>query len=142
MWWMSAEGIDRETYLDITEIDEDWDTEIDASEYTVSCSHFTMKSWISYNTTLYNSTLYAWDNDDLHILFAIDFEELGSRWDIFSLITGVLFLQLPDVHPLLNMFIAIPLWICIVWLTFAFIIANEPGRYFVPLQLFMHDPDL
>jgi len=122
MWWTNATTF-RYNYLILPQMVIDWNPETNMSEYTVSCSHFTMKAWITYNTTTYESLIDAWDNNDAHILFAIKFEELGGRWDLWSLITGVLFLQLPDVHPSLNMLFAIPLWICIIWLTFAFIIA-------------------
>jgi len=35
----------------------------------------------------------------------------------------VLTAQMPDVHPIFNYMIAIPIWVAIIWLAFAFIIA-------------------
>jgi len=119
MRWLNYQGITRGTELEATELDSD----VSDPTYTVECSHFYVKTFFAYNDTLYSNPTEAWNASELNMLVAIDFDQQQTGMNAWNLIGMILFFQMPDVHPLLNAFIAIPMWVCIAWLTFAFIIA-------------------
>lgn len=102
----------RGVELDLDEIVLDHD-ENNMSSYEVYCDHLTMKMWVSYNTTTYSSIYDAWDSDEVALLYAIDFDQAGTSWNGWSLIAQFLTFQAPEVNPVINYFIAIPIWISI-----------------------------
>jgi len=119
MRWINYQGVNRGDELEVTEM------ELDTSDlrYTTECSHFNVKTFFAYNETAYSNVTDAWNGSELNMLVAIDFDQQQTGMNAWNLIAMILFFQMPDVHPLLNAFIAIPIWVCIAWLTFAFIIA-------------------
>lgn len=108
----SSGGTYRGYELDLDEIVLDHDSN-NMSSYEVYCEHLTMMLWVSYNTTTYSSIYDAWDSDEVALLYAIDFDQAGTTWSGWSLIAQFLTFQAPEVHPAINFFIAIPIWICI-----------------------------
>ena len=113
--FLSPDGVNRGTDLAISEIAED------AEEGTVRYSMlFTTTgedagSFLVYwNTTQYTNPQDAMDNDVLYLLHGIGFS-LTATTDIGALLVGLLFLQLPNVPVLVNMFLAVPIWACIVF---------------------------
>ena len=72
-------------------------------------------SFIAYwNTTLYADPQDAHDNDVLYLAHGVGISSTATN-DIGALIVNLLFLQLPDVPVLVNMFLAVPIWACIVF---------------------------
>lgn len=118
--WINENGTERGDLLTTSEIDLDSDN--GTAKYTVECSHFQMKAWVGYDPTLYNSSKNAWDAHNMSVLFAIDFDERGSTLNAWNLLALLLFFQLPNVNPIINMLIAIPVWVCFAVLTFIVII--------------------
>jgi len=118
MDWINSEGVSREVYLQDAEMLEDQD---DLS-YTVKCIHFTMYGFFGYNTTTYNSVIDAWNNHDLWIRLGINFDQMNMGFNAFNLIGMLLFFQLPMVHWIINAVIAVPIWVCIFYLSFIFIL--------------------
>ncbi len=113
--FMSPNGTSRGTTLSIDEI------EGDAEGGTVKYSMLfttTGKSAGSFvvfwNTTLYADPQDAHDNDVLNLLHGVGFSSSATT-DIGSLLVGLLFLQLPDVPVLVNMFIVVPIWASIIF---------------------------
>jgi len=121
MNWIGSDGYDYGGVLTDAEAENNY--EDGASEFTLQCSHVNMHTWVVYDTTSYSSIAEAWEANDLSVVFAIDFEELGTGMNAWNLIGALLFFQLPDVHPTINAFIAIPLWCLIGYCIFAFILA-------------------
>lgn len=127
--WITKNGISRGLSLQDEDIDLDFNKDTDIAEYSVKCKHFEMNAWIHYDSETFSCSKDAWDNYDsepfngISILFAIDFDEMGTGMNAWNMIGMILFFQMPQVHLILNLLIAIPLWVCIAWLTFAFIIA-------------------
>lgn len=119
MQWLNYQGATRGTELEGTELDSD----VSNPSYTAKCDHFHVKVFFAYNDTLYSVPTEAWNNNNLHMLVGIDFDQQETGMNAWNLIGMILFFQMPNVHPILNMLIAIPVWVCIAWLTFAFIIA-------------------
>ena len=56
----------------------------------------------------------AWDNDVLILLHGLGIEDTATA-NIGALIISLLLLQLPEVPTLINIFIAVPIWACIVY---------------------------
>jgi len=119
MKWITYNATSRGDELEVTEM------ELDTADlrYTTECSHFSVKTFFAYNETTYSNVTDAWNGSELNMLVGINFDEVQTGMNAWNLIAMILFLQMPDVHPLLNAFIALPIWVCIAWLTASFIIA-------------------
>lgn len=104
-------------------LDSSWDNSTNTAKFTLKCKHVTIQAFFGYNTTKYNSPSEAWENYEISILFTIGLDQIGMGWNTWSLLTGILFFQIPEINPVLNLIIAVPIWICIAWLTIAFAIA-------------------
>lgn len=113
--FVSSEGVDRGTGLSFTEIDAD-DTD-GAHRYDLKYSDSgdsAGKLIVWWNTTEYPDLNDAWLADDLKLLHGMGIDETATA-NIGALIVGLLFFQLPDVPVLINMFLAVPIWACIVF---------------------------
>lgn len=113
--FVSKSGTDRGTTLTLTEIESDSNDGVSQYTITKSISGDSAGGFIVYwNATLYSDPSDAWDNDVLYLIHGVDFTTTATN-DIGSLLVGLLFLQLPDVPPLINLFIAVPIWACIIY---------------------------
>ena len=65
-----------------------------------------------WNTTTYSDPETAWNGNGLYLLHGVG---MTANTDIASLLISLLFLQLPEVPVLVNMFLVVPLWACIVY---------------------------
>lgn len=120
--WRSSAGIDRETFLLDTEIVLDWTNETQVS-YTLECEHFSMKAFLAYNQTIYGNVTEAWNYHGLNILLGIDFDDMATGINAWNLIGMIMFWQLPEVTPVLNIIISLPFWIAFGWILSALAIA-------------------
>ena len=113
--FISSEGVDRGELLSLTEIDTD-DTDGTHRydlKYTTS-GDSAGKLVIYWNTTAYPDIADAWAAEDLHLLHGMGIDDTATN-NIGALIVSLLLLQLPDVPVLVNMFLAVPIWACIVY---------------------------
>jgi len=69
---------------------------------------------VYWNTTTYATASDAWDNDELYLLHGVGFDTQATN-NIGALLISLLLLQLPDVPVLVNLFLAVPIWACIVY---------------------------
>ena len=123
MDWISDKGINRGGWLYENEIEEDWDATRDVASYKVQCDHFYMMADFAYNTTAYSSVYEAWDSNDLHILFGIDWDQKGTSYDAWSLISSVLFWKPIAGIPLWIMqLISIPIYIAAAYIAYILIL--------------------
>lgn len=79
-----------------------------------------------WNTTTYIDSADAWDNDDLHIIVAINYDDVNTSFNVWNLIGGLFFWQLPHVHIILNVILSIPLWGAVGYLVTIFILKIIP----------------
>ena len=108
-------GIDRGPQLDFDEIDADAEEGLVTYSLLFSDSGNSAGSLIVYwNETDYSSVNTAWDNDEVYLLHGVGFDTTATT-NIGALIVSLLFLQLPDVPVLINVFLAVPIWACIVF---------------------------
>ena len=111
----SPDGIDRGTDLAVSEIAQDAENGVVRYSMLFTKSGEGAGSFVVYwNITQYTDPQDAMDNDVLYLLHGIGFSNTATT-DIGSLLVGLLFLQLPDVPVLVNMFLAVPIWACIVF---------------------------
>lgn len=111
----SSEGIDRGTTLTTAEIATDATDGSERYSMIFTTTGEAAGSLVVYwNTTQYADPEDAWDNDVLYLLHGIGFSTTATN-DIGALIVGLLFLQLPEVPVLINVFLAVPVWACIIF---------------------------
>ena len=125
-WWIILVGIDpckflspngtsRGTTLSIDEIEGDaTDGSVRYSMVFTTTGQDAGALVVFWNTTLYADPQDAFDNDVLNFLHGVGFSTSATS-DIGSLLVGLLFLQLPDIPVLINMFLAVPPWACIIY---------------------------
>lgn len=83
-------------------------------------------SFIFYwNTTIYSDPSDAWDADALVLVHGFGFDDTAVL-NIASLIIGLLFFQLPDVPPLINLLIATPLWASVIFIMWFIFVKSTP----------------
>lgn len=112
----SDAGTDRGTQLTFAEIDLDADEGTAQYSLTFEDSGDTAGSFIAHwNITEHSSFGDAWTNDEAYLLHGIGIENTATT-NIGSLIVSLLFLQLPDVPVLVNMFIVVPVWASIIFI--------------------------
>jgi len=113
--FVSDSGTDRGTTLLFTEITTDaTDGAVRYSlQHTVTGDD--AGAFVTYwNTTEYATATLAWASDELYLLHGIGLASSATN-NIGALLVGLLTLSLPDVPVLVNLFLAVPIWACIVY---------------------------
>ena len=119
MEWINAEGINRNCDLYEDEIQEDWDNNKNLASYTVKCSHFYCRADITYNTSIYESVHDAWASHDLHVIWGIEWDQMGTSYDAWALISSVLFFRpIAEIPFYISALIAIPVWIASAYIAY------------------------
>lgn len=83
---------------------------------------------ISYNSTRFANFEEAWNNENGEVLLfiGITVNDSESVWtestNVFNLISQILFFQNPYIHPAINAFIALPIWISVAYLVIRLIL--------------------
>ena len=113
--FVSDEGGDRGTSLALTEI---------TADATDGAVRFSLQFIVTgddagalvayWNSTEYATATLANNDDQLHLLHGIGIDSSATN-NIGALLVGLLTLSLPDVPVLVNMFLAVPIWACIVY---------------------------
>lgn len=76
-----------------------------------------------WNTTTYSDPEAAWNGNGLYLLHGVG---MTANTDIASLLISLLFLQLPNVPALVNLFLAVPIWACIIYVLWFIITSMIP----------------
>ena len=125
-WWIiyvgsdpckftSPNGTDRGTDLSIDEIEGDAiDGSVKYKMLFTTTGNDAGSFVVFWNITLNADPQDAMDADVLYLLHGIGFSTSATN-DIGALLVGLLFLQIPDVPVLVNMFLAVPIWACIIY---------------------------
>ncbi len=113
--FVSLDGEERGADLTMSEIEEDAPDGTVRYDMTFEASGEDAGSFVVYwNTTLYTDPLDAWDNDVLHMIHGTGLANTATN-NIGALLVSLLFLQIPNVPVLVNMFLAVPIWACIIY---------------------------
>lgn len=113
--FISPDGIDRGVDLALSTIASD--AEDGAVRYSLE---FTIESdsagslVVYWNTTLYPAIADAWSNDSVYLLHGVGIDATATN-NIAEILVGLLFLSLPNVPVLVNLFLAVPVWACVVF---------------------------
>lgn len=111
----SPDGVERGTVLSFVDIDSDADDGAVRYSMQFSTSGAAAGAFVCYwNTTTYSNSSLAWDAAELYMLHGVGIESTATN-DIGALIISLLLLQLPEVPTLVNVFLAVPIWACIVY---------------------------
>lgn len=121
MTFCSSSGVDYGTSVDAYDLMDNYNEERKYAKFTVSCEHTQMTVFFSYNTTEYSSIRSAFENKALYVTCGMELDDTNTGFNAWDLLSMILFFQLPNVHPLINFIIAIPLYACIAYLIFIFV---------------------
>ena len=124
--FVAPDGTDRGNTLTFTEIATD--AEEGAVRYSLSLilSGDSAGSFVIYwNITAYPAIADAWTADELYLLHGLGIADLATN-NIGALLISLLLLQLPDVPVLVNLFLAVPIWACIVYVLWYVITSMIP----------------
>lgn len=114
--FISDSGTNRGTGLSFTEIQADADNGTVRYTLQFTSSGNAAGGFVVYwNTTTYSTVSDAWTADELYLLHGMGIESTAIL-NIGTLLLSLLLLQLPDVPPLVNVLIAVPIWASIVYL--------------------------
>ena len=111
----SDSGTDRGTTLLFTEITTDaTDGAVRYSlQHTITGDE--AGAFVTYwNTTTYDNATHAWGSDELYLLHGVGIGA-GATNNIGALLVGLLTLSIPEVPALVNLFLVVPLWACIIF---------------------------
>jgi len=104
-----------------------FDEATNISSFKGQCEHGTLYYiYVSFNITEYSSLLDAWNNHEIEIMIGVRLEETLAKFNAWSLIGSLLTFSMPQIHPVLNMIIAIPIWACIIYLLYRLILLAIP----------------
>ena len=112
--------------IDIEDVDANYDNRSKVSEFTVKNEVLTIKVFLAFNTTKYSKPSEAYHNNELSILVCMGFDQVQTTTNAWNLISQILFFKMPNVHPLINALIAVPIWAAIAWLATTFILKFIP----------------
>ena len=96
------------------------------AKFRVQCDHFGMDMILHYNATKYSDFFEAFKSNDFDALFGIQPSDINTKLAAWDLIGRLLFFQLPEIHPALNLLIAIPIWVCIAYLIYVLVLKAIP----------------
>jgi len=92
-----------------------------AARFKLKCNHFHFHFLLYYQTENYTKFSEAFNNNDFWMVLGITFDQVASTLSSWDLVSAILFFQAPQIHPLLNFIIALPIWISIAFLIYEFI---------------------
>jgi len=130
-WWIFPTNLHNLDFIDnigFNDGDLLTSTELDADytsgniRYTVDCDHVNMETFFGFNETAYSSPSLAWAANDLRILFGMELDQVNTSTNAWMVISQVLFFQSPEVHSSINYIIAVPIWLCVAYVTFIVIL--------------------
>jgi len=136
-WYDSTKGLnvdlygqiaydDKHYYINKEILDQYYDPDKKLSGFLVKWDDTQLEVYFAFNTTKYSKPSEAWDHDELYALIGINFDQRNTTFNAWNLIGALLFFKLPNVHPVINMLIAIPIWVMIAWLIYILILKAIP----------------
>lgn len=127
MHWTNKDGIDRGTELSREELNADYTNE--TIEYTVDDGRkrrlqFTV--YFAFNTTLYSTPEDAWNYNNLQVMGGIGIDQINTTQNAWGLISLLLWFDSPDLHPLINFMVHLPIWTSMAYLVYRLILMAIP----------------
>jgi len=113
-------------FIELDDANEFFDSGSNGSMFDLDCMHYTVTTILSYNTTAYDDLTDAWNNNDIYCLVGWGISGTGTSTTSYGLVARLLFFQMPEIHPVLNAIIALPIWTCIAYLVYRLILLAIP----------------
>lgn len=111
----NPDGKDRGVDLSLEAIDEDAEEGQVSYSLEFQTSGTSAGSLIVYwNSTKWDNSTIAWENEEVYLLHGMGIENTATT-NIGGFIVSLLLFSLPEVPPLVNIFIAVPIWACIIY---------------------------
>lgn len=146
LWWNPASLIDRlaikinrdpsgliETeYIFKPDLVDNFDSSINGTVLEGRCTHVPFSSIINYNQTKYATIGDAWDGGELSYSVSYEFDPNATRISAWSVLSSLLSFQNPELGltgdggTILNLMIAVPLFIMVAVLLFIVVLAIIP----------------
>lgn len=130
-WYGVADGVDYGEHFTELEFDSISETNnnFTTAQLKVTCDHVTMYSVVGYNSTEYSTMTEAFEDDGLYVDWRIGWEEIGTSFSAWDLLTGLIFFQADslNIHPYINALIAFPIWAAIAYLGYCLVLAWLSG---------------
>ena len=127
MEWKNFQGVSRGLYLSVDEMEADSPDNSTVQYRVISPKkNFQYFASFSYNATLYGNFTHAWNFHELYFFWAVNFDQVGTSYNVAQLISMLLFFQFPDVNLYVNALMAIAFWTCIAYLVYVLIIKIIP----------------
>jgi hypothetical protein len=92
----------------------------DGLNYVIKNGKTSWNIGLAFNTTLYSSPSEAWN--DMAIVFNLDFADRNTSINALNLISMLFTANLPEVDPFISKLIAFPIWACIAYMCFIFVL--------------------
>lgn len=132
--WYDKQGINYGKELELTELDSVFLTlnqtqpssNMTIMEFTIKSDQTQLSVFFSWNHTQWGYPSNAINNGDFHILYCIGFDKINTSINAWNLVGMILFFQAPNIHPVLNAIIAIPIWVAIAYLIYIIILKAIP----------------
>lgn len=104
-----------------------WWEEIDAQysqdeRFIAEWDDYQMYVTFSFDNSTYDSFEEAFYWGELGFWVGIQFDQINTSYNAWDIIGMLLFFSLPNVHPVINALIAIPIWIVIVYVSFILVL--------------------
>jgi len=126
--WHDQKGIDQTDNEGVPweALDANFNSSQQTCDFVLTNSRTTVRTYFAFNTTLYPTPTAALVNDDLHVLIGINFDKINTTFNAWNLIGMMLFFRAPEVNPIINAIIAIPVWVAIAYLCYILILKAIP----------------
>lgn len=134
-WWIFARvhsmycfnEPNRVEFLTKNHLIENWDSDYNASViYPVSCNCIVTKVWFTDTNETRNNISQAWDEGAIHVIMGFGFDDYETSISSWALVGQLLTFQAPDIHPVINAIIAIPIWATIAYVAYILILKALP----------------
>ena len=123
--FITTAGISRGASLSVSDLELDYDTALNASIYKVRCEHFYFSTAFTYNATAYSNFTDAIDNEALFLVSGIDWDQQGTSYNAWGIISGILLFDLPgglDANVWIYVLVSVPLWLAALYVSFILIL--------------------
>lgn len=126
-WTSSASGIEYST-SSLSKIIMMFESDLDAVfaadgklRFSMECNHVKLNFWMEFNTTTYSKPSDALHDNAIKCLIGIGLDQINTSFNVFSIISMLLWFEFPDVHWTINWGIRIGLWCAIAYVSAMFI---------------------
>lgn len=123
--WITEAGISRGSFIFVSDLEADYDGAINATRYKVRCEHFYWEAAFTYNVTAFSGFADAIDNDGLFLVAGFDWDQIGTTYNAWGIISGVLLFDLPgdlESNVWVYVIVSVPLWLAALYVSFILIL--------------------